>query len=149
MTLASLVLLAALPFASTAIESDPLATYRWTHRLVVIDVPDTEAGRATLEAFRAAIEERMEDVLDRDLLIVPVGDLPRAGRALRPSVDLDAAARVAVRRRLHLPAHDARLALIGKDGGVKSRQSGRLFDLDAIFALIDSMPMRRRENPRR
>ncbi|KUJ80268.1 MULTISPECIES: DUF4174 domain-containing protein [Microbulbifer] len=35
------------------------------------------------------------------------------------------------------------VVLIGKDGGVKAR--ARSLDLEAIFSLIDSMPMRREE----
>ena len=36
-----------------------------------------------------------------------------------------------------------RVLLIGKDGGMKSRESS--LDLDAIFRRIDAMPMRKRE----
>jgi hypothetical protein len=38
---------------------------------------------------------------------------------------------------------DERVLLIGKDGGIKSRESS--LDLDAIFGRIDGMPMRIRE----
>ena len=36
------------------------------------------------------------------------------------------------------------VSLVGKDGGKKARQTGRL-DLQAFFDLIDTMPMRLRE----
>ncbi|WP_349559152.1 DUF4174 domain-containing protein [Marinobacter sp. NFXS9] len=36
-----------------------------------------------------------------------------------------------------------RVLLIGKDGGIKSRESS--LDLDAVFRRIDAMPMRIRE----
>lgn len=152
MTLATLVLLAVvMPFKSQSIPVDPepLSTYRWTHRLLVIHVPDTEPGRATLEAFRTSLDDLMDDVLDRDLLIVQVGDLPHAGHALQPAIDLGAPERVAVRRRLGLQGRGAQLVLIGKDGGVKARQSGDVFDLAGLLALIDGMPMRRAETQRR
>lgn len=128
-------------------DPDPLSAYRWTHRLLVVHVPDTEAGRATLEAFRASLHDRLEEVRDRDLLVIPVGDLPRAGDTLRTEVALGAAERLEVRRRLGLKDRVAQLVLIGKDGGVKARQSEAVFDLAGVFALIDSMPMRRAEMP--
>jgi len=135
-----------LPFMSqaTRMESDPLSQYRWTHRLLVIDVPDTESGRSTMAALLAAIEQDVPALRDRDLLIVPVGDLPRAGQVLRPTVDLEPSQRAVVRRRLGLQGPESQLVLIGKDGGVKARQSGA-FDLPGALALIDTMPMRRAE----
>jgi len=135
-----------LPFMSqaTGMEPDPLSQYRWAHRLLVIHVPDTESGRLTMEAFRAAIEQDVPAVRDRDLLIVPVGDLPRAGQVLQPTVDLAPSQRAVVRRRLGMQGPEPQLVLIGKDGGVKARQSGA-FDLPGAFALIDTMPMRRAE----
>jgi hypothetical protein len=152
MTLATLSLLSVVLLftpQSARVDPDPLSAYRWAHRLLVIHVPDTEPGRATLEAFRISLDDRMEDVLDRDLLIVPVGDLPRAGDTLRPAVVLGASERLAVRRQLGLQGRGAQLVLIGKDGGVKARQSENVFDLAAVFALIDGMPMRRAETRRR
>ena len=123
-------------------DQDPLSAYRWKHRLLLVYVPDTESGRSTLQTFRASLDERMEDVRDRDLLIVPVGDLPRTGDALRPAVDVDAPGRSHVRRRFGLQGPEVQLLLIGKDGGVKARQSGVLLDLERVFEQIDSMPMR-------
>ena len=134
---------------STRADPDPLSVYRWKHRLLVVYVPDTDSGRATLRTLRASLDERMEDVLDRDLLIVPVGDLPRPGDALRPVVDVGDSARLHVRQRFGLEGREAQLLLIGKDGGMKARQSGAMIDLERVFELIDSMPMRRAEMQRR
>jgi len=134
---------------SARADPDPLSAYRWKYRLLVVYVPDTEAGRATIRTFRASLDDRMEDVLDRDLLIVPVGDLPRPGDALRPAVDLGGSARSHVRQRFGLEGREVELLLIGKDGGMKARQSGATIDLDRVFELVDSMPMRRAETQRR
>lgn len=146
MTIVLALLSVLLPFTSqtTRMEPDPLSRYQWSHRLLVIDVPDTESGRQTMEPFRLAVEQEAGEVRDRDLLIVPVGDLPREEKALQPSVVLDASQRALVRRRLGLQGQAAQLVLIGKDGGEKARQSGP-FDLPGVFALIDAMPMRRGE----
>lgn len=147
-TLVLCVLAATLPAQSTRMARDPLATHRWTHRLLVIDVPDTAAGRTAVETFRAALDAQMDEVRDRDLRIVQVGDLPGAAETLQPSIALDASERLTVRRRLRLEGREPQLVLIGKDGGEKARQSG-VFDLPQLLALIDTMPMRRAETPRR
>jgi Domain of unknown function (DUF4174) len=44
--------------------------------------------------------------------------------------------------------HDFLVVLIGKDGGVKLRQDEPILAAD-LFALIDSMPMRKQEMGRR
>lgn len=141
-----LVAVAAAP-QSPGTPRDPLARHRWTHRLLVVHVPDTEAGRKTLERFHEALDTRKADVVDRDLLIVPVDDLPHAANALRRSVELGTAERASVRQRLGIQAGDMQLVLLGKDGGVKDRQTDG-FDLRRVFALIDGMPMRRLEAAR-
>ena len=149
LTLALLCAVTLLTPLSASADPDPLSAYRWTTRLLVLYVPDTQAGRATLRSFRTSLDDRMEDVLARDLLIVPVGDVPRPGDTLQPAVDLGVPERSDVRRRLGLHGRGAQLVLIGKDGGVKTRQSEGVFDLERLFALIDSMPMRRAEMPQR
>ena len=134
---------------SSSADPDPLSAYRWKHRLLVLYVPDTESGRATLRNFRASLDDRMEDVLDRDLLIVAVGDLPRPDDVLRPAVDVGAPGRSHVRRRFDLQGQEVQLLLIGKDGEMKARQSGAMIDLERVFELVDSMPMRHAEMQRR
>jgi len=130
-------------------DPDPLSAYRWKHRLLVVYMSDTESGRAALQTFRASLDDRMEDVLDRDLLILPVGDLPQPGDARQPEVDVGALERSHVRRRFGLQGPEVQLLLIGKDGGMKARQSGAMLDLEGLFELIDTMPMRRAEMQRR
>lgn len=152
MPMALLALLSAVMVAgvlSASVDPDPLAPYRWTHRLLVLQVPDTESGRATLTAFEAALDDRREDVIARDLLVVAVGDLPRAGDTRQPAVTLGGPERLAVRRRLGMQDGGAQLVLIGKDGGVKARQPEGAFDLAGLLQLIDGMPMRRAETRRR
>jgi hypothetical protein len=146
-TLFSAVLMSGALLSSA--DPDPLSAYRWKHRLLVLYVPDTESGRATLRTFRASLDDRMEDVLERDLLVVPVGDLPRPDDVLRPAVDVGAPGRSHVRRRFDLQGREAQLLLIGKDGEMKARQSGAMLDLERVFELVDSMPMRQAEMQRR
>jgi len=49
-----------------------------------------------------------------------------------------------LRKRYRVAKGDTTVILVGKDGGEKLR-TGDLADLERIFRLIDSMPMRRRE----
>ena len=149
LTLALLSVVMLLGPLSARADPDPLSAYRWKHRLLVLYVPDTESGRATLRTFRASLDDRMEAVLERDLLIVPVGDLTRPEDALRPSVDVGAAGRSHVRRRFEFQGREVQLLLIGKDGEMKARQTGAMLDLERVFELVDSMPMRRAEMQRR
>lgn len=130
---------------SSGAEPDPLAAYRWEHRLLVLHLPDTDAGRKVLQAFRVSLDALMPEVIDRDLLVVPVGELPNETGVLRPTVVLSEPDRAAVRRQLGLRDGTMQLVLIGKDGGIKLRQSQGEFDLERVFAVIDTMPMRRAE----
>ena len=49
-----------------------------------------------------------------------------------------------LRRRFRPEGPGLTVVLVGKDGGEKARYRG-VVDPDDIFALVDSMPMRRRE----
>ncbi len=134
---------------SAGADPDPLSAYRWKHRLLVLHAPDTPAGRAAFQSVRLSLDDRREDVLARDLLIVPVGDLPWRSNTWLPAVELDVSERTHVRRRLGLHGRGAELVLIGKDGRMKARQSEGVCDLARLFELIDSMPMRQAEMQRR
>jgi len=48
-----------------------------------------------------------------------------------------------VRKTLSAQPDEVSVVLIGKDGGIKQRSQG--LDVAGIFALIDTMPMRKRE----
>ena len=90
MSTLTLALLSALMLSSplsAGADPDPLSAYRWKHRLLVLYAPDTEPGRATLATFRTSLDDRMQDVLTRDLLIVAVGDLPRQATRCGPRLN--------------------------------------------------------------
>ncbi len=123
-----------LPAFASASENAPLtelASLRWQHRIVLVhtEIPDAVER---LRAARPAIDER--DIVW--FIASPDGLLSNyAG-------DIDDALAQHLDDR-YFDRSDARVFLIGKDGGLKSSEAN--LDLQRIFARIDAMPMRRRE----
>ena len=110
---------------------DDLGDLRWGHRVILVD----EGGPDALDALRAheaAIEER--DVI----WFVKRGDRVVTNYPGEPSQALidDLNAKWFAR-------YPYESILIGKDGGIKSRDAA--LDLQDYFDQIDAMPMRRRE----
>ncbi len=115
----------------------PLAAYAWRARpfLVFADAENSDAlsrQRAALAAHGQALAERAVPVIEVVAGAVTVSGAPS---------DLSAEA---LRRRYDAPRGRFAARLIGKDQGVKLTRSDPV-DADTLFALIDAMPMRRRE----
>lgn len=129
------------PGASARAQEAPftLDQYRWTHRVLVVSAPgkDDKHLRAQLDELVSTEDE----FADRDMLLVTLVDdgVSTAGRHELAKAEV-ASARQALRIR---PGSFA-LRLIGKDGGVKL-SSDTATPVHEIYALIDTMPMRRRE----
>lgn len=114
--------------AAPAGERDPLSSYRWTSRVVVISAPRADDPR--LRAQREVLAAVSADVVERDLVTVEaVGRDPPAE---------------ALRRRLRLPGDRFAAVLVGKDGGAKL-SSDEPIPSRILFSTIDAMPMRRDE----
>lgn len=123
-------------------QANPLESYRWKNRLLVVWLPDGKAGRESERETEMALAKARGGVSDRDLVVI---DLGSGGNRIDGAVLLSGEASAAVRERLRVgTAGKAEFVLIGKDGGVKGRQSGAL-DLGKFFALVDTMPMRKEE----
>ncbi|WGF90440.1 DUF4174 domain-containing protein [Marinivivus vitaminiproducens] len=118
--------------------ADPMQAYAWQNRVLVLfaaeDDPRVEEQRANLRSVTAGLA-------DRDLVAFAVvggrieplhGRAPTDAAGLRERLDVDDAAPFTA-------------LLVGKDGGVKWREE-RPATTDELFALIDSMPMRRAES---
>jgi len=135
-----LSVLAGTSWAACAADANPLAGERWRTRPLVLVVPAAEdpmllglQAELRRERARAGFQER-----EMVLFTVIAGQGRREGQGLsagqtRSLLDAVGAA----------PDGPAAAFLIGKDGGVKLAERGSL-SLDAVFALIDGMPMRRR-----
>ena len=111
----------------------------WRHRLLLLfaAAPDDPLALAQQEAFvaqRAALDER--DVLVATLFDDAVG----AG----DGQPIAATQTAALRARYRVAPRTFAVLLLGKDGGVKLHAE-RPVAVDAIAALIDTMPMRQTE----
>lgn len=108
-----------------------LDSLQWQYRVIAVFAStDTEGADAVAALTRAS------GIDDRDIAWFVVGP-----RGLRSNID------AAVNRDALIGVHEAdgfEAVLIGKDGGVKSRQTKAL-DINAFFGKIDQMPMRRNE----
>lgn len=129
-------------FWSTGQGSEPverLDELRWASRMLLVFAVDDQDPRVT--AISESIREARCDVAERDLVFGRVL-LTGESRIGENALSVEAAARL--RGRFQPAEPGFRVLLIGKDGGVKSSYDS-VPDLDDVFRLIDSMPMRIRE----
>jgi len=109
-----------------------LSDLQWQYRVIVVFAPtDTQAGE-----FRDTLENTA-GVAERDIAWFVLSPTDGTFSNIEQRVSRNAL--------LELRDNDGiEAVLIGKDGGVKARQSGD-FDINAFFGEIDQMPMRRNE----
>jgi hypothetical protein len=114
-------------------EMNNLSDYQWKNRLILVQATsDTEGAVETLRDAHAELD-------DRDIIwFVNTGSGLVSNQAtVSGGVEHD------VNDLLAKVRSEDRVLLIGKDGGIKSREPS--LDLDAISRRIDAMPMRIRE----
>ncbi|WP_257900211.1 DUF4174 domain-containing protein [Marinobacter sp. F4206] len=114
-------------------EMNNLGDYQWKNRLILVQAAsETEGAAEILRDARAELD-------DRDVIwFVNTGEGLVSNQAtVSGGVEHD------INELLAKGHSEDRVLLIGKDGGIKSRESS--LDLDAIFRRIDAMPMRIRE----
>lgn len=114
------------------------ASFSRSHRHLLLFAPSADDDR--LARMERALERHATAVSDRDLQVHRAAGDAATGPAGRAPHDDPATLRDA----WDVPADAFCLILVGKDGGEKLRRYEPV-DLSEIFALIDSMPMRRRE----
>jgi effector-binding domain-containing protein len=111
-----------------------LEDYRWENRLLLV----FESGETPeRREFETRLEQHAEGVVDRDLLMIPVGGEGGAW---------DNAAQIS--RRFNAADADFLVLLVGKDGTEKKRWTS-VPSIEEIFEIIDAMPMRQREMQRK
>ena len=123
---------------ASADTGDLVDALRWSERLLVIAAPDTLDARSSIQMGRCLALR--DELAARDMRIVFLtGSRGRlAGRTL------DAQHTDDLRSRWELPRNTWGVALVGKDGEVKSRWSEPV-EAAEVFAEIDGMSMRARE----
>ena len=129
----------ALPSAQAATGDNPLVAERWKTRPVVVVVP--KRGDALLQRIESTLQQTAarEAFVEREMVLYTVV----AGEGRRNAQPLNARQTRALLDALKLDAAGApTFVLVGKDGGVKMTE-GPDVDLNAVFAEIDRMPMRR------
>ena len=116
-----------------------LSDYRWKQRLLFIFSPSTTD--ATFLALDKRLAQTALEIEDRDMIIFRIFEnIPSrlSDNSLLPGDE------EALRRRFGIEAGRFTVVLVGKDGGVKM-VAHRDADLESIFNLINSMPMRKQE----
>ena len=110
-----------------------LVDYHWENRLILV-----QAGYETEGAIDALKDARVE-IDDRDIIWF----VNNPSGLVSNQATVSGGVERGVRELLDEARPEDRVLLIGKDGGIKSREPS--LNLDRIFRRIDSMPMRRRE----
>jgi hypothetical protein len=123
----NLLLLSAWALSVALGQDDPLATYRWKSRVLLVFAPRADAP--ALAEQRRFIEKQKAGVQERDLVVLELTSGAKAET---------------LRRQFAVKPEEFRVILMGKDGGEKLRKSAPIAP-DELFGLIDSMPMRQRE----
>lgn len=119
-----------------------IADYRWENRLLVVAAQRSDDD--DLVALTGDIARTADEFDDRDLVLVMLledGIATSGERVLTPEEI------AATRKALNLRSGDFAVRLVGKDGSVKLA-SESWSSIDEIYALIDTMPMRRQEQAR-
>jgi hypothetical protein len=112
--------------SSLAASADQLTDLRWKARVLVLSAPTANHG--DMVAQRLILAKDAQGLVERDIRIV----------------ELVSEKDAELRDKLKLAPGRFTVVLLGKDGEEKMRD-GRPVTLDALFGLIDAMPMRKRE----
>ena len=108
-----------------------LKPYKWENRVIILVA--SEPDHPMLPRQLRIFEERSPGIKERDLVIFS-----------NQADSLDNSIRQAIRNNFDLPDEGFRFLLIGKDGSVKIDRA-EVVSSKELFAIIDAMPMRRRE----
>ncbi|MEO1330680.1 MAG: DUF4174 domain-containing protein [Pseudomonadota bacterium] len=135
--IAALLSIAAFSAAPLPAAAGPLSEYVWSHRPLLLfadaaDAPALLRQREILAPHRDGLRDRAVPVI-----IVSGDRVEIDGAPSEISADR-------LRQRYDAPMGGFSAVLIGKDSGVKLTRTEPV-SADALFALIDAMPMRRRE----
>ena len=140
--LTAFITLAVTGWASTQpVIGNPMDSWAWKNRPLIIVAPDN--ADAQLAEQRKKLAGFRDDLRDRDMAVVEI-IAGRANTVMGPGTGVNAPE---LMKSLNLKGDRFEVVLLGKDTGIKLR-SERPVSTQALFSLIDSMPMRQREMKR-
>lgn len=119
-----------------------LDKYRWKNRLVLIFAPSSEDSSYLKQ--RSEFEGKADELEDRNIIVI---ELLKVGRSMMAELPLTDEQQSFLRKQFEA-VNDFIFILIGKDGIVKLRAEQPVLS-DNLFAMIDSMPMRKEEMRRK
>jgi hypothetical protein len=124
-----------------------LAEMRGCYRPLLVFAARPDDPR--LAAQRDALDHDADDMMDRNVLLVPVVE---SGKGLQlpldaPYVQLSAQEIASVRKRFGVAPGSFKVVLLGEDGDAKLRSASPV-PVERLNGLIDSMPTRRIEMQR-
>ena len=120
-----------------------LEHYRWKNRILVVSARSRDDVK--LAELQTELASTPEEFADRDMVLVT---LLNYGTSMVGDRELTAAEAAATRDAVGIQTGSFALRLIGKDGSVKLATESPT-PIKEIYALIDTMPMRKREHPDR
>lgn len=114
-------------------QTQSLSDYTWKNRIIILS--DTDTGFKDAKVALKTITTYQKELEDRDIILF----LQHNGKIYDPKMQL-----TNIEPSEKIPENFTGYLLIGKDGGIKSKEPFPI-ESEAIFNLIDSMPMRRAE----
>jgi len=120
-------------------DKDEMTVYLWKNRPLILFAPSPD--NFAYRSVQNNLSARFDQIVDRHMVIIEIFENGIVRTDGKSDSRLNAES---LRRRFLTENGRLEVALIGKDGGLKLRQIGRL-NLDEIFSVIDSMPMRQQE----
>lgn len=112
--------------------------YRWQNQLLLVFAPDADSALYRRQQEMLLVAECGLNERDMVIIFVIRDAVSTKGRPAAPVAAVD------LRDAYGVLPHEFRVVLIGKDGGVKLRQEEPISAAD-LFALMNSMPMRKQE----
>ena len=128
----------------STMKSIDMTEFQWKNRLLLIFAPDRK--HPIFANMHKSIASKQVDVVDRDLVVFEIFE---SGSSFIGADMLDTTQADSLRKKFAAPPGKFTAILIGKDGGIKLRTEDKDTQLEEIFALIDSMPMRQSEMRRK
>lgn len=121
---------------------DPLQRYVGKSRVLLVFAPGEDNPMLTEQ--RRIMASAAQGAGQRDLVVVEIVGTRASGPAMSTDAMSTEDAPNTLRKRFGVPPAAFRAVLVGKDGGAKLSETAPI-EADRLFAVVDAMPMRRRE----